>query len=469
MNVDERAKVALRDGFRDIAEQYQLPGPFADNVLSAAKKATDLGQDGRPIWWAGRRDATHIPLVTLDPATSTDLDQAFAIEQDGNQLVLSYALADVGAFVSFDSPIETEAFRRGVTIYGLSEKIPLYPSVISQAAASLLPDGPRPAVLVTVAINSDGAIHLRNVERVVCLSRAKLAYENIKTQSLPYLDEFAQRMWADEARRGAIRVDFPKQEVVSDPLAPGGVRLELRARIHSEVVNSALSLAVNMAIGSLLYEAKTGLFRVMDDPETRAISRLRHSAHALGIDWDENETLRDLQRRLDPLNYVHQRFLLDARRAGGRAEYATYSNAKAPWHSAIGAIYSHATAPMRRLADRYVLDLTFQIANGQSPDPVLLDRISQMPRVMEWGESRAANVDRAVIDLLEAVSLQHRIGEVLDAEIVDVASGMVQTRDSAIRAKATQLPENVREGQWIRVRIESADPSTRRVRLVAVS
>lgn len=470
MNVDEQAKIALKDGFRAIADQYQLPGPFPDDVLAEANRATkEVDHKGRPAWWHDRRDATELPLVTLDPASSTDLDQAFSIEREGDRLVLSYALADVGAFVPMGGPIEVEAFRRGVTIYGLSEKISLYPAVISQSAASLLPDGPRPAILVVVVIDADGSAQMRSIERVVCASRAKLAYDGVDTSSLPCLDDFAQRMWRDEVRRGAIRVDFPKQEVVSDPSAPGGVRLELRARIHSEVVNSALSLAVNMAIGMMLYEAKTGLFRVMDDPESRALQRLRLAAHALGIQWAQSESLRDLQRRLDPQNYAHQRFLLDARRAGGRATYATYSHTKAPWHSAIGAIYSHATAPMRRLADRYVLELALQVANGLNWDPLLLERINQMPEVMERGEGRAANVDRAVIDLLEAVSLQHRIGEVLDAEVVDVSVGIVQTRDAAIRAKATKLPRGVCDGQWVRVRIESADPATRKVRLVSVN
>lgn len=469
MRIALEAKRALAAGFEAIAGQFELPSDFSPEVLAAAEFASNAKrQDGRPVWTENRRDVTELPFVTLDPATSTDLDQAFTLDRDGNDLVLHYALADVGAFVPEGGIIEQEAWQRGVTIYGPVDKTSLYPKAISQRAASLLPDGPRPAMLVVVVIRPDGKVKLRRVERVVCASRAKLAYDSVDLSKLPYVEEFAKRMWADEMARGAIRIEFPQQEVIADESAPGGVRLDYRARLASELVNSTLSLSVNMAIGSLLEEACVGLFRVMDDPEPHAIASLRRVAHALGIHWSASESLRDLQRRMDPENKTHQRFLLDARRSGGRAGYAVFQDDKAPWHSAIGATYAHATAPMRRLADRYVLDLACLLVNGDSVPSSLKEKIARLPAVMARSEGRASNVDRAVIDLLEAVSLQHRVGEILDAEVVDADDGIVQTFDSAIRARATKLI-NAKDGDLIRVRIDAADPTTRRVRLSAVS
>ncbi len=53
----------------------------------------------------------------------------------------------------------------------------------------------------------------------------------------------------------------------------------------------------------------------MDEPSHRAMQQLRRTAHALHINWSKRESLRDLQRRLDPENVTHQRFLLEARRS----------------------------------------------------------------------------------------------------------------------------------------------------------
>ncbi len=467
MKVQQEAEQALADGFAAIEKQFYLPGEFPAKVLDAAAVSAKSIPSHQVIDRVARLNATDIPYITLDPATSTDLDQAFHLSRDGDEIVLSYALADLSSFVPEGGPVEVEAWQRGVTIYGLAQKVLLYPRTISQQAASLLPDGPRPAVQVNTGISSKGCLRLHSVERIVCASRQKLAYNSVNLRAIPYLEQFAERMWLNEAQRGSVRFEFPQQEVVADTTAHGGVRLELRSPLYSEIVNSALSLATNMVLGELLKNAKVGLFRVMDEPASRAMERLRREADALKIPWAEDESIKDVQRRLDPNNIVHQRFLLIARRAGGSASYAVYSDKKLPWHAAIGATYVHATAPMRRLADRYVLDLAYLLTHSETIPTELLAKLDALPAVMAAADGKAKGVDRAVIDLIEAVSLQHRVGEILEAAVVDAEAGIVQTFDSAIRSRAAQLL-NVSNGDTVRVRIDKADPSTRQVVLTAI-
>jgi exoribonuclease R len=62
-------------------------------------------------------DWTDRHFLTLAPAASTDLDQAFLLERAGADLILHYALADVGWFVEPGGAMDTEAWRRGVTLY----------------------------------------------------------------------------------------------------------------------------------------------------------------------------------------------------------------------------------------------------------------------------------------------------------------------------------------------------------------
>ena len=124
MNVSEEAKKALAQGFASIAKQFQLPGSFAPGVLLAAEESSlAIRKNGRPLWEVDRRDATSIPLVTLDPVTSTDLDQAFAIERDGDELVEAVSLqhrigeilvaevvdAEAGIIQTIDSAIRSKA------------------------------------------------------------------------------------------------------------------------------------------------------------------------------------------------------------------------------------------------------------------------------------------------------------------------------------------------------------------------
>src|SRR5581483_6809332 len=133
----------LSEGLAVIRTQFAVPATFPPAVLDEAEHAA-----ARPI--TGHADWTDRPFATLDPQASTDLDQAFAIERSGNDLVLHYAIADVAWFVAPDGPLDHEAWARGETIYLPDGKASLYPPLLSEGAASLLPGVERPSVVFTV-------------------------------------------------------------------------------------------------------------------------------------------------------------------------------------------------------------------------------------------------------------------------------------------------------------------------------
>jgi len=464
VRVDDEASRQLADGLAAIVHQFQVPGDFPAGVIADAAAAA-----ARPVApGPDRRDARDLPFITLDPAGATDLDQAFALSMDGDDVVLAYAIADVGFFVDRGSAIEAEAHKRGATIYLPSSKVTQYPPVLSEDAGSLLPGKDRPSVLLTVAVAPDGTATLRRAERVVVRSRAQLAYEtagNAGSELPALLDELARRIWANEDARGANRIELPEQEVVNDPTAAGSLALVSRARNRSEDQNSALSLAANLAVAKRMLDARTGLFRVMPEPHPAALRMLHHTAEALGVNWANNMTLHELDRTLDATNPRHAAFALAARRAGGGATYATFGADVVPWHAAVAATYAHATAPLRRLADRYVLDLVCLLDTGGSPSDDDLANLSALPEIMERAETIQSHVDRAVLDMVEAVTLEHRIGDVFDAAIVDVERGRdaarIQLADPVVVASVKM--SGATPGQHVRVKLVSADPAARQV------
>src|SRR3569832_687467 len=161
---------ALSTGLAKIRTVFLVLVGFPSEVAAAAEAAAKRVPQQHV-------DRTAMPFVTLDPATSTDLDQAFSIEASGGDLLLHYAIADVAWFVEDGDTIDTEAWNRGETLYLPDGKAGLYPPVLAEAAASLLPDGPRPAVVFTIRVAGDGAVKLDSAERAIIQSRAKLAYD----------------------------------------------------------------------------------------------------------------------------------------------------------------------------------------------------------------------------------------------------------------------------------------------------
>ena len=450
----------LTDGLAAIRGQYQLPEAFPPEVLAEAETAV-----ARPL--SDHLDRTDMPFVTLDPASSQDLDQAFAIEVHTASIICHYAIADVGWFVDDGGAMDREAWARGTSQYLPDGKISLYPQILSEGAASLLPEVIRPAILFSTRIEEDGLALLERVERVTIRSRAKLAYETVTPSDLP--DGFAElnrRIAAAEATRGAHRTDPPEQEVVEHD---GHYDLKLSPQNPAESQNAALSLASNLAVADALLKHRTGLFRVMPEPEGWALKRLRNTAKAMGIDWPKRRTVPEMERTLDCADPNQAALLLAIRRASPGASYEPYRAGVTPWHAAMAASYAHSTAPLRRLADRYVVMAAYAVANGKPVSGAITQAFDRLPKVMARADALGGTIQRAVIDLAEAVALKDRIGETFAAVVTDVDQRGPRIQLCGLPVVSRLKDAEVAAGDAIKVRLDLADPATRRVAFSVVA
>src|SRR6478735_8478971 len=155
---DGVAATALRSGIADIQAGLGVTPDFPPEVEEAARAAAASPR-------LPDLDRTDLPFVTIDPASALDLDQALHLERTGDGYTVRYAIADVAAFVSPGDPVDVEAHQRGESLYGADSKIPLHPKVLSEGAASLLPDQVRPALLWTIALDATGDGTSVHVER----------------------------------------------------------------------------------------------------------------------------------------------------------------------------------------------------------------------------------------------------------------------------------------------------------------
>ena len=468
----------FRDGFAKLRQDFDVPGEHPADVQAAAEAAAARPFDvvepnGSPERWQ-HVDRTGIPFLTLDPASSTDLDQAFAVSMAGDDVVLHYAIADVGWFVRPGDPIDREAWQRGSTIYLPDGRAGLHPERIAEDAGSLLPGSPKPAIVFTVKVASDGAVRLDGAERSMIRNRAKLAYSTVTAADLPdAFPELSRRIEIAEANRGADRIQWPEQEVVR---VEGGFELQFRPRNEAEGQNAAMSLATNMAIAEALWDAKTGLFRTMPPVDDRRLGRLRHTARAFGLEWPKSMSLKDFEQSLPAGDARTSAFQLAIRRAAGGASYTPYEeferdggpkdggvkDAK-PWHAALAATYVHATAPLRRLADRYVIEATLAIANGRDVPDEIESAFSELPAAMRRGDTLANRVDRAAIDLAEAILLQDRVGDVFEAVVTDEneRGARIQICEPAVVART--VARRIDPGDDIQVKLVDVNVTERRI------
>ena len=361
------------------------------------------------------------------------------------------------------TPIDAEAWRRGTTFYLPDGKAGLYPPVLSEGAASLLPGGPRPAVIFTVRVAPDGAVRLDGAERAIIRSRAKLAYDTVSEADLPDgFAELARRIHAAELARGAARVDPPEQEVAA--LGDDGFALVFRPRLASEDQNAALSLAANLAIAD---DAPGAPHRpVPGDGRARRARDRRAAPHRARVRprlarYDAADRLR--ARRSTRRTRSRRRLMMAIRRAGEGASYTPFRDGATPWHAAMAATYAHATAPLRRLADRYVVRATLAIANGL-PRARGGDRGVREIARGDGARRRARRADRARGDR------SRRSRHAARARGRDISGGGHRRRRKRRPRPAARSPDrgaderpNAGPGDALALKLVSADPARRAI------
>ena len=155
--------------------------------------------------------------------------------------------------------------------------------------------------------------------------------------------------------------------------------------------------------------------------------------------------------------------MLAVRRAGNGASYVPYRAGVVPWHAAMAATYCHMTAPLRRLADRYVIRAALAVANGQLVPAEVEAAFQRLGPVMDKAEARGGQVERAVIDLAEAAMLAGREGQEFEAVVTDLGETGARIQLCDLPVVARTVARRVQPGERIKVRLESADPARRTI------
>ncbi|NJC69638.1 RNB domain-containing ribonuclease [Planosporangium thailandense] len=448
--------------FGALRRELNLPDGFPSAAQQEAEQAA--ADPPRPPV-----DRTDIPFATIDPVGSLDLDQAMCLQRRSGGYRVYYAIADVASWVRPGGAVDVETWKRGQTVYFPDGKVPLHPALLSEGAASLLPGQDRPAVLWTIDLDAYGATVAVEVERALVRSRAKLDYEQVQSdvdagqpaEPVALLPEVGKLLIERGLARGAINLPIPEQEVERDG---AGWRLRLRAPLVVEEYNAQISLLTGMAAAKIMIDGRMGLLRTMPAPLPDAVARLRAAAPALGVLWPHGVQVGAVIATLDPADPRAAAFLDQAAELMRGAGYRAFAG-EAPadaGHGAVAAPYAHVTAPLRRLADRYATEVCLALHAGVEAPEWTRQALPRLPEVMSSTDRVANAAERGAVDLLEAVLLQGRVGEVFEAAVLDVDPALVALDEPPVRARCDG--DGLVAGARVPVRLVEADPVKRKVR-----
>jgi exoribonuclease R len=497
------AQTELARRLAALREEFGLPPGFTPEVLAEAELAAAAVVGSLP-----GNDRTDLPLVTIDPPGSTDLDQALYIEHGapGNPdgFSVHYAIADVPAFIAPGGALDAETLRRGQTIYLPDGRVPLHPEVISEDTGSLLPRVRRGAYLWTFALDATGNLVSTALERATVLSREQLTYDQAQdridaapdaapdpargnasgdesgdeasaiTGSLALLKEVGILRTRQEAARGGASLRLPEQEIT---VTDHGYEVLTAPPLDVEDWNAQVSLLTGMAAARIMLDGGVGILRTMPPADEDSTDRFRARTRALGCPWPEEQSYGEYLRGLDTRDPQQLAIMHAATSLFRGAGYTAFDGdtPEVTVQSAIAAPYAHTTAPLRRLVDRFVLVTCLALLHGQDVPEDIRRILPILPEAMRESNLLASRTANAALELVEAASLHGQEGQEFTAVVVSAPGseqeekaraqgrlpwGEVQVEDPPVLARYEGFAE---AGSRIRVILVDADLATRTV------
>lgn len=386
--------------------RYGLRDRFPEEVLQETLK---LPAAPRPEEKAGREDWTSRCVVTIDPPSARDFDDAICLRRTADGWDLAVHIADVSHYVRPGSALDAEAHRRGNSTYLPDRVLPMLPPRLCDGLCSLVQGEDRLTVLCHMHLDAAGVVKKARLARAVICSRRRLDYPTVLAllehgestgdaevdTMLREGSELAQLLRRRRFADGALNLDMPELRAVLDELGHT-IGFEREQSDVSHQLIEEFMLAANEQVARLLHERELPtVYRVHEEPAPDKWADLAHTLREYGISASTLPSRRELVRVLE-LVAAHpdeRRLKTLVLRSMMRARYTP----RPLGHFGLAkGDYCHFTSPIRRYADLVVhRGVVRMLEKGGSPLPSmgelerLADHLSDTERQSAAAESEA--------------------------------------------------------------------------------
>lgn len=315
-------------------------------------------------------DSNPVRGVTIDPPFARDLDDAIWVKKTETGFVVQVSIADVSSQVVFGSETDTRAAAQGWTRYHANHNDPMLPRELADDALSLLPNKPRPVIVISVTLDTTGAVLGTEINSGTLISKAKLSYQDAEEaindprhhwhKMLLNCHVLAQVLLANRRARGAMAIyDLFHNWTTTEE---GVLRKLLPYETHvGNIVVQEFMIMANEAVARFLLEHDVPvLFR-------------NHTARSFCP--DRSSLLSDLSAAIEhpeqfSVETLRQRVVCVMNRA-------TYSPVLLGHYGLNLPAYLHFTSPIRRYADLVNHRILRAVLSGE-PSPYTHEALVQL-------------------------------------------------------------------------------------------
>ncbi len=407
----------------------EFPTSVTDQAKTISQVVTDI---------TGREDLRDKVIFTIDGDTAKDFDDAVSLEPlENGRMILGVHIADVSHYVTYESPLDREAWNRGTSVYFADKVVPMLPFELSNGICSLNPNVDRYAFSGFLETDSSGRVYSFRFAKSVINSKERMTYTNVNKildgdeelcaryahikDTLVKMNDLAINMRKNRMIRGALELDIPEAAVLCDE---NGIANEvvLRTRGQSEMLIEEFMLACNEAAAEFMLKADyPAVYRVHEMPDPNKLKVFSNFARMFGYkipkgQEDNTHVLGDVlkQSKGKPEEKTLSVMLL---RSLARARYAS----ECLGHYGLSSkFYLHFTSPIRRYPDLITHRMMQNLLEGVPESEKLKNTCTEAAVQSSSREMAADTAERDVEKLYMAQYMSKHIGQSFDAVVSSV-------------------------------------------------
>ena len=422
-----------------IIRRMDLPDDFSK---TAARQARNLNKPVASEEIARREDLRALPCITIDGADAKDLDDAVSLVMlKGGNCLLGVHIADVSHYVTPQSPLDQEAYKRGTSVYFPDRVLPMLPKEISNGVCSLNPNTEKLTLSCIMELDPAGKVVSHRLAETVIRTRYRMTYEDVNAMfdgdkalletykdiwpMLSNMGALMEKLRNRRFKRGSMDFDLAEAKLILDKKGHT-VDVKLYERgISNQMIEEFMLLANETVANHARQMGIPFLYRVHETPDKEKLQQLNTFLHTLGYGIKSLNNLRPatLQKVLLASKGTKEEAVISrvTLRSLRKARYAP--ECLGHFGLAIGD-YCHFTSPIRRYPDLTVHRLLKAMLHGELDETQRADWAQRMEEIAQHCSQRelaALEAERAADDLKKCEYMKDRIGAVETGIISGVA------------------------------------------------